>query len=282
MADLQAAPSRRSGRAGRDLSAAVLVGVGLAALAVVSLFTVKTLFLGVLAAAVLVALWELTRAVRRKRVVVPFPPLAVGGVATIVLAYLRGAEAMMVAAMLTAIALVVWRLAESPQGVIGDVAAGLFGLVYVVGLASFAALLLVPGDGARRVFTFIAVVVFSDVGGYVAGVLVGRHPMAPRISPRKSWEGFVGSLATCAGVGAVLLSGLFAVAPWKGVLLGLALACSATLGDLGESVIKRDLGVKDMGALLPGHGGLMDRMDSLLASAPVAWLLLSAFLRQVH
>jgi phosphatidate cytidylyltransferase len=117
--------------------------------------------------------------------------------------------------------------------------------------------------------------VASDVGGYVVGATFGRHPMAPTVSPKKSWEGFCGSLLFC------MVTGAFAVqyglhGPWwAGVAVGAAAAVSATLGDLGESLLKRDLGVKDMGRLLPGHGGIMDRMDSLLPTAPVVYVLLA-------
>jgi phosphatidate cytidylyltransferase len=139
-------------------------------------------------------------------------------------------------------------------------------------------LMTVPSDGPRRVTVFIATVVCSDVGGYAAGVLFGKHPMAPSVSPKKSWEGFAGSVTACAVGAAIMFATLFSGTHWwEGALFGLAVVCSATLGDLGESMIKRDIGIKDMGHLLPGHGGLMDRLDSLLPTAPVAWLLLTAF-----
>ena len=142
-------------------------------------------------------------------------------------------------------------------------------------LAGFAVLLLVPDDGATRVILFIATVVGNDVGGYAAGVLFGKHPMAPTVSPKKSWEGMAGSVLACIVVATPIVTLLLDGPWWGGVAFGAALAVSATLGDLGESLIKRDLGIKDMGNLLPGHGGLMDRMDSLLPSAAVAYLLLS-------
>ena len=138
-------------------------------------------------------------------------------------------------------------------------------------------LLTVPPDGPRRITAFIATVVCSDVGGYAAGVLFGKHPMAPSVSPKKSWEGFCGSLVACAAAGALFFHFLFHVPWWQGVLYGLCIVASATLGDLGESMVKRDIGIKDMGHLLPGHGGVMDRLDSLLPTAPIAWLLLVGF-----
>jgi phosphatidate cytidylyltransferase len=138
-------------------------------------------------------------------------------------------------------------------------------------------MLVVPPDGAGRVLTWMICVVASDIGGYAAGVLAGRHPMAPTISPKKSWEGFAGSLVAGMIAGAASLVGLLHGRWWIGVLLGALLVAVATAGDLIESLIKRDVGIKDMGALLPGHGGLMDRMDSLLPTAVVSWLLLTAF-----
>jgi phosphatidate cytidylyltransferase len=134
--------------------------------------------------------------------------------------------------------------------------------------------MLLEDDGPWRVVAFIVATIASDIGGFVAGVLFGKHPMAPTISPKKSWEGFAGSLIVGigAGIGTVVygLDGHW----WAGVVLGIAGVVFATLGDLSESLIKRDLGIKDMGDLLPGHGGLMDRLDSLIAVAPVAWLIL--------
>jgi phosphatidate cytidylyltransferase len=121
---------------------------------------------------------------------------------------------------------------------------------------------------------FLLVVAMNDTGGYVAGVLFGKHPMAPRISPKKSWEGFVGSLVF--GVVSAVLMAVYGLgAPvWVGVLLGVCLVVVGTCGDLVESLIKRDLGIKDMSSFLPGHGGVMDRLDSLLLAAPVAWVIM--------
>ena len=149
--------------------------------------------------------------------------------------------------------------------------------MYLGLFASFATLMLVPDDGAQRILTFMIMVVASDTGGYIAGVLFGKHPMAPKISPKKSWEGFAGSLLGAALGGALCVWLLLDGQWWQGLIAGLAVAIVATGGDLTESLIKRDLGVKDMGNLLPGHGGVMDRMDSLLPSAVVTWCLLALF-----
>ena len=179
--------------------------------------------------------------------------------------------------LVTVLAVLLWRLGDGPAGYLHDAATGVLVALYVPLLAGFAVLLVVPDDGVARVLTFIATVAASDIGGYAAGVLFGRHPMAPSISPKKSWEGMGGSVAACVVVASAIL--VFALdAPWwSGLVFGAAIAVTATVGDLGESLIKRDLGIKDMGHLLPGHGGIMDRLDSLLPTAPVAWLLLAAF-----
>ncbi|MHB2023211.1 MAG: phosphatidate cytidylyltransferase [Mycobacteriales bacterium] len=270
------------GRAGRNLPAAIVVGLALGAAALASLYAEKPVFLGIVVVAIVMGLWELTQALSAAHHNAPFVPLAFGGVATLCLAYVSGREAMVVATLLTGVATVIVRLPEGPAGVLSDLAASLFALLYVPFLAGFAVLLMVPADGADRVTTFLAAVVCSDVGGYAAGVLVGRHPMAPKISPKKSWEGLAGSVLTCVVGGSLLVSLLLHGQVWQGALYGAAIAAAATLGDLGESMLKRDIGIKDMGSLLPGHGGVMDRLDSLLPSAPVAYLLLSVLVPKAH
>ena len=253
------------GRAGRNLPAAIVVGAALGALLVLlTLYADKPVFVGVVVAAIGYGVWEVARSLRVADLRVPIVPLLAGTVGMVVMAYRRGPEDLVVALLLTVLAVVVWRLADGAPGYLNDVAAGAFTAVYVPFLAGFAALLTAPPDGPRRATIFIATVVASDVGGYAAGVLFGKHPMAPTVSPKKSWEGFVGSALACMLCAGVMVPTLLHGAVWQGVVVGAAVTCSATLGDLGESMIKRDLGIKDMGTLLPGHGGIMDRLDSLL------------------
>ncbi|MGQ0632953.1 MAG: phosphatidate cytidylyltransferase [Sporichthyaceae bacterium] len=271
------APPEKKSRAGRNLPAAVGVGVALGGTVAASLVIERALFVGVVAIAVLVALWELAGALGTKEIKPPLVPIAIGSVAMLIAAFEGGTESLVVGLALTILGLLAWRMPDGPAGFVRDVTAGVFVTVYVPFLAGFAVLMSSPDDGAERVATFVIVIVCNDVGGYAAGVLFGKHPMAPKISPKKSWEGMAGSLVACAAGGAVCLVLLMDDAAWKGVILGLCLAVAATVGDLGESLIKRDIGVKDMGSLLPGHGGLMDRLDSLLVAAPVAWLLLTLF-----
>ena len=270
-------PQRRRRGPGRNLPAAIGVGVGLALLVLGTLFTYRFGFVVLLVVCISVAVWELVRAVGRAEARPPLVPLLAGVLAMDLLAWFRGGGALAVAFLLTALGCLVWRLAEGPVGYLRDTSTAVFVAMYVPFLAGFAVLLAVPDDGALRVVTFIATVVCSDVGGYAAGVALGRHPMAPTVSPAKSWEGFAGSTLACVAGGVVFLTVFFDAAWWQGVLFGLAIVVTATLGDLGESMIKRDLGIKDMGSILPGHGGLMDRLDSLLPAAAVSWLLLSAF-----
>lgn len=269
-------PPPSYGRAGRNLAAATGVAVGLGAVILVSLFVQKVVFVGVVVVAITVAIWELSAALAVRGVRVPVVPVVLGGIAMLVSAYVGGTEALTVSLALTVLALLVWRLGETSNGFVRDVTAGSFTALYVPFLAGFAVLLTRPDDGPWRVVTFLLVVVASDTGGYLFGVLFGRHPMAPSVSPKKSWEGFLGSLVLCAAVAIAAVTLLLDGRWWAGAVLGLAVLCSATLGDLGESMIKRDLGIKDMGNLLPGHGGIMDRLDSMLPSAPVVWIVLTA------
>jgi phosphatidate cytidylyltransferase len=274
-ADLPTTERPAGGRAGRNLGAAIAVGVSLAAVIVLSLVLWRPAFVGVVTAAVLVAVVELSRALRAGNFRPPLVPLLVGALAMEGLAWTRGATGLVTGFLLTVLAVVLWRLGEGPAGYLKDAASGVLVALYVPLLAGFAVLLLLPDDGVVRVLAFIATVVASDVGGYAAGVLFGKHRMAPSISPKKSWEGLAGSVLACMLVATPLIVFALDGPWWGGLLFGAALAVSATIGDLGESLIKRSLGIKDMGNLLPGHGGLMDRLDSLLPSAAVAYLLLS-------
>jgi phosphatidate cytidylyltransferase len=278
--DLPAAviPARpsRSSRLGRDLVAAIAVGVGMGAVILASLLFVRQAFVGVLALAAAVGTWELARALRRGAgIVVPLPVLLLGGQAMVWLSWPYGLRGLAVSFAVTVVACLLLRMRDGAAHYLRDVSAALFTAAYVPLFCSFATLMVVVDDGLGRILTFLLAVIASDVGGYAAGVLAGRHPMAPTISPKKSWEGFAGSQVGGMVAGAVSVAVLLDGAWWAGVLTGALLVISATLGDLVESMVKRDLGIKDMGTLLPGHGGLMDRLDSLLPTAVVAWLVLS-------
>jgi phosphatidate cytidylyltransferase len=265
----------RSSRAGRDLGSAIAVGLALGAIILVPLLTVRQTFVGVLAAATAVATWELRDALRRGAgIEVPLPVLLVGGQAMIWLSWPFELRGLALAFVGTALGCLVWRMRAGAAHYVRDVSAGLFTAVYVPLFCSFVVMLTVAPDGVGRVLTFMLCVVASDVGGYAVGVLAGRHPMAPSISPKKSWEGFAGSLVAGMITGALTLTLMLGGRWWEGALTGALLVVSATLGDLVESLVKRDLGIKDMGRLLPGHGGLMDRLDSMLPTAVVSYFVL--------
>ncbi|MGD9959817.1 phosphatidate cytidylyltransferase [Nocardioides sp.] len=277
------APQQNHGRAGRDLPAAIGSAVVLLSAIALSLFFWKTAFMFIVAAAVVVAVWELRKGFLAKGIDLPEQPLMAGGVIMVVVAYFYGAPALVTATAVSALVIMLWLLRRGIDGYVMNATASVFTLVYVPFLGSFVALLLAEGgatdfergdDGVNAIIVFILVTIASDIGGYVAGVTLGKHPMAPVISPKKSWEGFAGSVVFCVAAGMALVVYLLEGDWWVGVALGLIAAGMATLGDLCESVIKRDLGIKDMSHVIPGHGGLMDRLDSLLATVAPIWLLL--------
>ncbi|MGC4109097.1 MAG: phosphatidate cytidylyltransferase [Nocardioides sp.] len=278
-----ATPAPAHGRAGRNVPVSIASAIVLIALILATLLIWKTLFMVVVAAAVLVAIWELHRGFAAMSIDLPEQPLMAGGVVMVVVAYFWGAPALVTATAVSALVTMLWLLRRGVPGYVHNATASVFTLVYVPFLGSFVALLLREGgatgfdrydDGVKAILTFIAVTAASDIGGFVAGVLFGRHPMAPVISPKKSWEGFVGSGVACVAVGVAMIVWVLDADWWIGVCLGLIAMVMATLGDLCESVIKRDLGIKDMSQVIPGHGGLMDRLDSLLATVAPIWLLL--------
>jgi phosphatidate cytidylyltransferase len=275
-ADGKRPPGKKRGP-GRNLPIAIGVGAGLGALVVVSLYTRKEIFLLVLVVFLALAMRELTDAFAARDIHIPLIPLAAGGLAMLLFSYVYGAEGLIGSFGLTVLVLLVWRMAAGAGDYVRDVTAGIFTAAYIPFLGGFAVLLLEPRDGAERIVAFIAITVASDIGGFFAGTFLGRHKLAPAISPKKTWEGLAGSAIACMLVGAWLLPWLLDARIWQGAVLGVAVVCSATLGDLIESMIKRDLGVKDLGTLLPEHGGVMDRLDSLLATVPIVWIALQVF-----
>ena len=237
----------------------------------------------IVAAAVVVAVWEMRQGFLAKGMDLPEQPLMIGGVVMVTSAYFLGPPALVTVTAVTALVIMLWLLRRGVEGYVMNSTASVFTLIYVPFLGSFVALMLAEGgawnvepfdEGAQGVLVFILVTIASDIGGYAAGVTLGKHPMAPVISPKKSWEGFAGSAVSCVVAGYLLVVYLLDGRWWVGVALGLIAVVMATLGDLCESVIKRDLGIKDMSAFVPGHGGLMDRLDSLLATIAPIWLVL--------
>jgi phosphatidate cytidylyltransferase len=271
------APAPGTSRAGRDLPVAIAVGLALLVAVALSLFVRKEVFGLIAVLAVGAGLWELAQAFARRGVSIPVLPLLVGDVGILVSAYVAGMEALFVAFVLTVGGIVVWRVLDgSGPRAVRDATAGVFSAAYLPLMAGFVMLMLATEDGAMRVALFILLCVANDTGGYVVGVLIGRHPLAPSVSPKKTWEGLLGSVVLASVVGVLGVHFMLDGDPALGALLGVATVAVATLGDLGESMIKRDLELKDMGTLLPGHGGVLDRIDSMLLAAPVVYLLLEA------
>lgn len=277
-------PKRDYGRAGRNLPAAIGSAVVLLVAIALSLMFVKTAFMLIVVAAVVAAVWELHRGLMAKDMDVPEQPLMIGGTVMVLVAYFLGSDALVTATAVTALVIMLWVLRRGVDGYVRTSAASVLTLFYLPFLGSFVALMLGEGggwtsgglsdDGVRGIIVWVLLTIMSDIGGYVAGVLFGKHPMAPVISPKKSWEGFAGSVVFTVATGVGLVVWLLDGAWWVGVALGVVACVMAVLGDLVESVIKRDLGIKDMSQIIPGHGGLMDRLDSLLATVAPVWLIL--------
>ncbi len=279
----------KASRTGRNLPVAILVGAVLAGLVAASLLWQRPWgFVAALAAGALLGTFEVARRLGAAGYVIPVIPLIVGGQAMIWLTGLFNVRGALGGLGGTVVICMIWRLlsphgrraahaseAAAPTNYLRDVSASVFIAAWVPLFAAFAALPIYLPSGHALVFSLAAGTVCSDVGGYTLGVLIGRHPMVPTISPRKSWEGLAGSLLF--GITAVVLGvTLLAHKPiWVGAVLGLVVVVTATLGDLVESQVKRDLGIKDMGSLIPGHGGVLDRFDGYLPAAAMGWIVLA-------
>jgi phosphatidate cytidylyltransferase len=265
----------RSSRAGRNLPVAIGVGLAMGGVVLVALLTVRWAWIGVLAICAVIGTWELFGALHRAAGIrLSRVPVLVGGQAIIWLAWPFGTEGILGGLMVTVLGCFLWRMRLGAGGFVRDVGASMLVLCWIPLFMAFGTMLVVPADGAQRVLTFLIVVICSDTGGYALGALFGKHPMAPKVSPKKSWEGFAGSILFGSAGACLSIMLLLGDRWWYGLIVGPLLVATAVTGDLVESLVKRDLGIKDMGSVLPGHGGLMERLDSLVTSAPMAWLLL--------
>lgn len=271
----EAGASHITPKAGRNLPAAIGVGLLLGGLIIATLVIRREAFLVLATLGVTVGAWELRGAFTRVGMNIPLIPILAATPVMMLAAWATGGHGLAVAFGSMVILTVIWRATDTTGNRVADVNGSTFIATYPCLVAAFCAMLARPTDGLGRLFVFLIVTVVSDIGGYAVGVLAGRHPLAPSISPKKSWEGFLGSVLFCAVAGAVTVVLFLHGSPVAGAFVGVIVAAGATLGDLFESVIKRDLGIKDMSPILPGHGGLMDRIDSLLITAPLAWFVLS-------
>lgn len=276
-----------SARAGRNLPAAIGVGLMLLVAVLVGLLIYPPAFMLMVMGASALGTWEVIRGLAQRGIMVPVAPVAVAVLGMPIVAYYAGLEGLLFAFLACCLALFLWRLLDGRPGAAQGVLAGIFVLAWIPFLICFVLLMLReqtgpatlfsltsawPSEGALRVATVLLLVVANDTFGYVVGVFFGRHPMAPKISPKKSWEGFAGSVVGAMLVGVLVAVFLLRDPFWAGLLLAVVLVAAATTGDLAESLVKRELGIKDMSSILPGHGGLMDRLDSILFTAPAAFV----------
>ncbi|BDZ38411.1 phosphatidate cytidylyltransferase [Microbacterium suwonense] len=261
-------------RTGRDLLLAIVIGVAFGAALIASLLFIKWLFVPIALAAGLLGTYELSRALRGGGRRVDVLPQMIGA-AGVLLAGASGEFWISWVALIVAVSFIaVWRMVAQMMvkdgrtygDVLSDVFVGAFVQIYVPFLTSVAIMLLFRENGQWWVLSFVAIAVAADTCAYAAGLAFGKHPMAPRISPKKTWEGFAGAVLGSLIVAVALSIFLLHLQWWGGLILGAVILISATLGDLGESMLKRDLGIKDMSSWLPGHGGLLDRLDSILPS----------------
>lgn len=285
-AEFEEANERIKQRTGRDLILAILIGVAAGAVLLGSLIFIKQLFLVFALAAVLLGVFEFARALRVSgRRVDVVPQLIAGGI-VVLSGYFFDLWLHWVVVFVAVALVVIWRLlmqmaardGRTYGNVLADVLIAGFVQLYVPFLASLCLVLLAQEGGEWWVLSFIAVVVAADTGAYAAGLSFGRHPMAPKISPKKTWEGFAGAVAASAIAGVLLAIFLLGLDWWMGIVIGVVILGTATVGDLGESMIKRDMGIKDMSSWLPGHGGVLDRLDSILPSTAAALALYYLFI----
>ncbi|WP_461174443.1 phosphatidate cytidylyltransferase [Arthrobacter sp. Z1-9] len=275
-------------KAGRNLPAAVVVGLAMLFAVLGGLLFLPLGFVAVTTAFAVFGVWEIYRALEANGTRMPIVPVLTGTVAMPFAAYLGGIESLLFAMLLSSVAVLLWRSIESAAGSANSIFAGVFTLGWVPFFISFAALPLHasggatplglwPGgtipDGAWQVAVMLLLVVSNDTFGYLVGASLGKHPMAPKISPKKSWEGFAGSVGGAILIGILACLFLLDKPWWVGVVLAVGLVAASTAGDLAESMVKRELGVKDMSSILPGHGGVMDRLDSIVFAAPAAFVL---------
>jgi phosphatidate cytidylyltransferase len=266
------------GRAGRDLRAATIVGLSLVAALAVSLVISKLLFAGLVAVVMILTVHELLAALSSQLPRLVRFVVYLAAPTMVMSAYWGGSDALLTAFVASSLLVLTVRLPLGQEDYVSHVSRAIFVLAYGPLLASFAVLLVASDRGVQKVIALILLTIATDLGGYAAGVLFGAHPMAPKISPKKSWEGFAGAMLVQVTTGVLLWIFVFHDAWWQGALVGFLMVVTATLGDLIESMIKRDLGIKDMSQLLPGHGGVMDRLDSLVVNAFIAWALFALFL----
>ncbi|MFT3861603.1 phosphatidate cytidylyltransferase [Micropruina sp.] len=276
-------PAARKSRAGRDLPAAIVVGVTLAAIVVLALVFWHWGFVLVITAMLTLGTVEVHDALKRIGMNSAVWPIGAGTIAVLCGSYAAATvpegslpwhSVLLGFLGATVLAALIWRMPGGSAGYVKDAAASMFTICYIPLLGSFGGLILAAPNGAAKMAVILLIVMGTDTGGYAVGARLGKHPMAPQISPKKTWEGLAGSVGLASAVAVPLTVWWLGSSWWVGLLLALCIVAAGTCGDLIESLVKRDVGIKDMSSFLPGHGGIMDRLDSILVAAPVAWLIM--------
>jgi phosphatidate cytidylyltransferase len=279
VSDLHSINEAINAKAGRKLLPSIIVGLSLIALVWLTLAYARVLFALLVAIAVSLGIREITRAFSAAGTHISMRSLVLATCGLTYAAWVDGVEGLAVATAIALPILLVLRLRKGPHDFVKSATATTLALVYLPFLAGFLVLLGRPDDGLARVMTFVVLVGCNDTFGYLVGVLIGRHPLVPSISPKKTWEGLIGSIIFASIGGALSFNYILDLQWWIGALVALMIVVTATSGDLIESAMKRDLSLKDMGTLLPGHGGMLDRLDSVLLSAPALYLALEVVKR---
>jgi phosphatidate cytidylyltransferase len=274
MSDFQSINEAINKRAGRKLGPSIIVSLSLVALIWFALAYRREVFAVVVAVAVLLGIREIVRAFNVRGIYISVVSLAAGAVVLTYATWNGGAAGLAIATAIAIPLLLIQLLTKGPEGFVQSATATIFSLLYLPFLGGFLILLAKPSTGLERVMTFVVLVGCNDTFGYTVGVLFGKHSLVPVISPKKSWEGLIGSLVFTVIGGSLAFEYIMEMQWWIGAIVGLMIVFTATCGDLIESAMKRDLHLKDMGTLLPGHGGILDRLDSVLISAPALWLAL--------
>jgi len=274
MSDFQSINEAINKKAGRKLGPSIIVSLSLIALIWFALAYRREVFAVVVAVAVLLGIREIVRAFNVRGIYISVVSLAAGAVVLTYATWNGGAAGLAIATAIAIPLLLIQLLTKGPEGFVQSATATIFSLLYLPFLGGFLILLAKPSTGLERVMTFVVLVGCNDTFGYIVGVLFGKHPLVPVISPKKSWEGLIGSLVFTVIGGSLAFEYIMEMQWWIGAIVGLMIVFTATCGDLIESAMKRDLHLKDMGTLLPGHGGILDRLDSVLISAPALWLAL--------
>ncbi len=274
MSDLSAINEAINKRAGRKLLPSIAVSIVLILLVWVSLATYRVTFAAIVALAMVLGVREMVGALKGADIELSFSALAIASIGMATAAWLGGVNGLAVATAIAFPSLLALLLPRGPEHFIRSASAYALTLIYIPFLAGFLILLARPHNGLERVMTFVVLIACNDTFAYLTGLAFGKHTMAPRISPKKTWEGFIGSLVFTTVAGGLAFHFILDAQMWIGALAGLLVVISGTSGDLIESAIKRDLAIKDMGDLLPGHGGVLDRIDSILYAGPALWLAL--------